>query len=492
MEANFVLIDRYRLVERLGCNGFRKTWLAVDRRTDRKVLLKTLLFARGFEWQNLKLVEREAQVLEGLSHPYIPRYVDSFWEGGPEGDYFCLVAEYIPGRSLEQCIREGEHFSEVEMRRIARELLEILRYLHTQSPPVVHRDLKPGNVILGDDGHAYLVDFGAVQHQIDLGQTLTVVGTYGYMAPEQFGGRGVPTSDLYGLGATLLFALSGRHPGDFERRTLWLLYRGRTGASAQFEDWLSWTLAPEATARFPSAAAALKALERGVRRVPGYPATAGSAIGDRVWAVWDAVRGWYSSLEPALKTKIQEFASVAGIFSLYLIGIGLVLVLGYFASAERPAYRKREYREQLALVRTLESVQEVLTARDAARLEGISYEQWSARPAGEWPVAGLSRQGVCAATVQIELRRGPDEPGWSNLRPLAFSLGVCSAVGGVLPFGRNWKAGERLTPRTIGLPAQYGPAAAAARKKHCRIFTPKGAEQLPLWCRASDTVKSAR
>lgn len=129
--------------------------------------------------------------------------MDSFKVDLADSKGFGLVQTYIPAKSLEEHLQEGRTFSETEVKQIAKALLEVLTYLHSRQPAVIHRDIKPSNILLSDRsgnhlGEVYLVDFGAVKTTAQQqGGTMTVVGTYGYMAQEQFGGRAVPASDLY-------------------------------------------------------------------------------------------------------------------------------------------------------------------------------------------------------------------------------------------------------------------------------------------------------
>jgi serine/threonine protein kinase len=132
---------------------------------------------------------------------------------------------------------------------------------------VIHRDLKPSNILLGDRsahsvGKIYLVDFGSVQNiAATEGGTFTVVGTYGYMPPEQFGGRTVPASDLYSLGATLIYLLTGQHPADFPFEDLQLQFQQFITVSPQFTSWLNRLLQSIPSQRFAHAREALKALK---------------------------------------------------------------------------------------------------------------------------------------------------------------------------------------------------------------------------------------
>jgi serine/threonine protein kinase len=213
--------NRYQIEQQLGKRAGRYTLLARDLQTQEQVVIKRLSFGEDFEWEDLKLFEREAATLKTLNHPAIPKYLDYFDLDLPSGKGFALIQTYIAAPSLEEHVRLGRSFSEAELVELATALLEILRYLHERAPAVIHRDIKPSNILLGDRtgnsvGPVYLVDFGSVQAAQSSG-TVTVVGTYGYMPPEQFGGRGVPASDLYSLGATLIYLATGRHPADLSQ-----------------------------------------------------------------------------------------------------------------------------------------------------------------------------------------------------------------------------------------------------------------------------------
>lgn len=219
-----ILSDRYEVQQELGKKSGRRTLLARDLVTQELVVVKLLSFGGDFEWDDLKLFEREAETLKSLSHPFIPRYLDYFELNTPTINGFALVQTYISAQTLEQYLKAGQIFTEAEVKQIAKALLEILCYLHGLHPPVIHRDIKPSNILLGDRsgnsvGQVYLVDFGSVQTVLATeGSTRTIVGTYGYMPPEQFGGRTVPASDLYSLGATLIYLVTGIQPADLPQK----------------------------------------------------------------------------------------------------------------------------------------------------------------------------------------------------------------------------------------------------------------------------------
>ncbi len=282
-----LLQNRYRIQRPLGQNPLRsgqQTFLAIDETTNQPVAIKVLRLGPGFEWEHLKLFQREAAILQALDHVAIPKYLDSFELDTPDYRGFALVQTYIDAQSLEEQLRSGRAFSTAEAVEIATELLNILIYLHSHSPAIIHRDIKPSNVLLRDRtansvGKVYLVDFGSVQNLVAVeGGTITVVGTYGYMPPEQFGGRAVPASDLYSLGATIIYLLTGTHPANLPQRNLRIHFEAALSLDDAFKRWLRQMIEPSLERRFTSASTALKALlkpeqwARSQIRLQGHPA----------------------------------------------------------------------------------------------------------------------------------------------------------------------------------------------------------------------------
>lgn len=279
--VNRVLKKRYAIQKQLGKNAGRQTLLARDLQTQELVAIKVLSFGADFQWDDLKLFEREAETLQSLSHPAIPRYLDHFEFQTPKTKRFALVQSYIQAKSLEEWVKLGRSFNEEEIKQLAQALLKILMYLHGQYPPVIHRDIKPSNILLADTspldkggwgGQIYLVDFGSVQTLTATeGSTITVVGTYGYMPPEQFGGRAVPASDLYSLGATLIYLVTGTHPADLPQEDLRIEFEPKIYLSSGFVDWIKWMTEPDLNSRLTSAGEALKALDEPSQREERFP-----------------------------------------------------------------------------------------------------------------------------------------------------------------------------------------------------------------------------
>ncbi len=260
-----IFINRYRLERELSHNAGRKTFLALDFHSQDLVIIKILQFDNLFRWDDLKLFEREAQTLQNIDHPAIPKYLDYFEveENGIHG--FALVQTYIDAPSLETNFKSGCRFSEAELIELATKLLDILTYLHSQIPPVIHRDLKPSNILIANRsahsvGNIYLVDFGSVQTVASKDNgTITIVGTYGYIPLEQFSGKTTTASDLYSLGMTLIYLTTGVHPAELNQVEGKVQFSNGE-LSRQFTKWLEKMTYPYPEKRFESAESAKNAL----------------------------------------------------------------------------------------------------------------------------------------------------------------------------------------------------------------------------------------
>ena len=213
-----VIGGRYRLGPQLGKGSQGEIFLAKDEQAkgaeDREVIVKRLR-PRG-TWKSFELFEREAKVLSQLRHAGVPRHLATIEE--PSGT-FNLVMQRVPGENLRDLLAR-RRLSETELRDVLVRCLEILDYLHTRTPPVIHRDIKPSNIVRAPDGKCALVDFGGVlDNSRDKGGS-TIVGTFGYMAPEQLHGQVTPATDIYALGATIVALAGGVEPEDVPRKGL--------------------------------------------------------------------------------------------------------------------------------------------------------------------------------------------------------------------------------------------------------------------------------
>jgi len=247
---------RFVLLGTLGEGSQGCTFDAVDSRESRPVAIKRFDVRGATAWKDVELAEREARVLQSLSHPMLPRYIDHFEEDGA----LYLVMEKVEGESLATLRRRDGVLGEAEIMRLLHDASEVLDYLHRRAPPVIHRDLKPGNVIRRPDGSFAFVDFGAVRNKLRPAGGSTVVGTFGFMAPEQFQGRALPGSDVYAVGATAIAMLTGHDPEDLPHEGLALDVRAALDgrASNRLVSILEQMLEPDPDLRAPSIAALLQ------------------------------------------------------------------------------------------------------------------------------------------------------------------------------------------------------------------------------------------
>ncbi len=205
--------DRYAITGSVGSGGQGTAYLATALDTGESVVLKEFILpAHGdlaTRQKALDNVKREAELLGNLSHPQIVGFVDFFIDDLRA----YLVLEHIDGQSLRHAVRDKGKLSEPETIELASQMCRILQYLHEQTPPVVHRDFTPENLILTKNGKIKLIDFNvALQLELESCTTKTVVGKHAYIPPEQFRGKATTASDIYALGATLYFMLTGKDP----------------------------------------------------------------------------------------------------------------------------------------------------------------------------------------------------------------------------------------------------------------------------------------
>ena len=212
LEKNTLVHNRYRIVEILGQGGMGSVYRAIDENLGVAVALKENLFTTEEYMRQFRL---EAVILANLRHQNMPRVSDHF-ELGDQGQY--LVMDFIEGEDLRNRMDRLGMITEDDAAQIGAAMCDALTYLHSRKPPILHRDIKPGNVKITPDGHIFLVDFGLAKvYQGDNQATTTGARamTPGYSPPEQYGtARTDPRTDFYSLGATLYAALCGVIPED--------------------------------------------------------------------------------------------------------------------------------------------------------------------------------------------------------------------------------------------------------------------------------------
>jgi serine/threonine protein kinase len=247
----------YYLTEVLRRAAAVTTYAGIARESGSPVVLKELRIGALNAWKEHDLFRREVDVLAAVRHDGVPRVLETFEEeDGAGGMRVCLVMQRVPGESLDARLARGAPFEEGDVRRVLEGVLEILAHLHSLAPPIVHRDIKPANIVM-DDARVFLVDFGGVRRFLPWAKGgSTVIGTFGYMAPEQLHGDAAPVSDLYGLGATL----AGCEASDLPRKGLRVDVAAIPAAREPLRTVVTRLLEPEPDARYGSAREALSAL----------------------------------------------------------------------------------------------------------------------------------------------------------------------------------------------------------------------------------------
>ncbi|OLF14635.1 hypothetical protein BU204_26180 [Actinophytocola xanthii] len=230
MDVDEVVAGRYRLTERVGGGGMGVVWQAHDERLRRTVAVKEVLFPPGLDEPRLEEARRrtmrEGRIAAKLHHPQLIAVYDVVEdEGRPY-----LVMEYMPSTSLSQLLAERGTLSPLEVARLGAQAAAALAAAHAAG--VVHRDVKPSNILVGDDQTVKITDFGVsrVVEDASLTATGTFVGTPGYLAPEAARGKRVVfASDVYSFGATLYTAVEGSSPAGTSDNPMALLHRIASG-----------------------------------------------------------------------------------------------------------------------------------------------------------------------------------------------------------------------------------------------------------------------
>lgn len=275
-EPETVVRNRYRIVRQLGQGREGVAYLAQDRTTGNEVTLKVYTWTGS--WSVAKAWRREARALETLDHPAIPRYVE---HQQLDDGRLLMVRQFVRGETLEDRITKGERLTTEQILNITRQMLDVLGYLQTLNPPVIHGDIKPSNLILDDEARLSVIDFGGVRETLrppdvsGLGS-----GTLGYAAPEQVTGRLRLNTDVYALGASVVHLLSHVRPSDLPTHGLKLDFAAHVETDAWFRAWLERTLEPDPKHRFVDAAAAKRAFDAkmnlGPRHVPADASVQGA------------------------------------------------------------------------------------------------------------------------------------------------------------------------------------------------------------------------
>lgn len=214
LEIGSIVDGKYKVLTKVGQGGMSVVYLAMNERANKQWAIKEVRKdgVKDFEVVKQGLVV-ETDMLKRLNHSYLPSIIDVI----DQKDNFLIVMDYIEGNPLSQKIEEYGAQPQELVIKWAKQLCDVLGYLHTRTPAIIYRDMKPANVMLRPDGNITLIDFGTAREykEQNVADT-TCLGTKGYAAPEQFGGKGQTDArtDIYCLGVTLYHLVTGMNPAE--------------------------------------------------------------------------------------------------------------------------------------------------------------------------------------------------------------------------------------------------------------------------------------
>ena len=208
LKIGSVIDGKYKILNIVGRGGMSIVYLAMNEKANKQWAIKEIIKK---DYRNLDMERKEIEMMKRLKHPNLPAIVDVI----EQKESLLIVMDYIEGRSLEDIVQEYGPQEETLVVKWAKQLCDVLHYLHTQNPPIIYRDMKPSNVMLKPDGNVMLIDFGAAREYKTTNLTDTVLlGTRGYAAPEQYrsDGQSDERTDIYSLGVMVFRLLSGAEP----------------------------------------------------------------------------------------------------------------------------------------------------------------------------------------------------------------------------------------------------------------------------------------
>jgi serine/threonine-protein kinase len=337
IEAGTLIDGRYRVSERLGSGGMADVYLAHDTLLGRQVALKLLHHRFAEDQEFVERFRREASSAAGLSHPNV---VAVFDRGEWDGTYY-IAMEYLPGRSLKAVVREHGALSPSDATDIVVQILLAVRFAHRRG--IIHRDIKPHNVILDEEGRAKVTDFGIARAGAsDMTLTGSIMGTAQYLSPEQAQGHAVSeTSDLYAVGVVLYELLTGSVPFEGDSAVTIALKqvsaeptppsRRNPEVTSALDAVVMRSLAKDPQARFASAdefIAALQQAREGISPAPGFngaPPTQTAAAAALVVPPLPPEEA--RSAEEDMRKRKRAWWIAAGVAALVIVAAVLLLLL---------------------------------------------------------------------------------------------------------------------------------------------------------------------
>lgn len=214
LEIGSLVDGKYKILSKVGQGGMSVVYMAINEKANKTWAVKEVRKDGVLDFEAVKQgLVAETDILKKLSHPNLPSIIDVI----DTDDSFIIIMDYVQGNSLNKALEEYGAQPQEYVIEWAKQLCDVLGYLHSRQPPIIYRDMKPANIMLKPDGNVTLIDFGTAREfkEKNLADT-TCLGTVGYAAPEQFGGMGQTDArtDIYCLGATLYHLVTGCNPSE--------------------------------------------------------------------------------------------------------------------------------------------------------------------------------------------------------------------------------------------------------------------------------------
>ena len=261
LQIGSVLDGKYKILNEIGHGGMSVVYLALNERANKTWAVKEVKKDGGKDSEVLSQgLVAETEMLKKLNHPNLPSIIDVI----DREDTFIIVMDYIEGRSLQSVLNHGGAQDPEKVLDWSKQLCDVLGYLHSRKPAIIYRDMKPANVMLKPNGQIALIDFGTAREYKEHSQgDTTWLGTRGYAAPEQFGGRGQTDArtDIYCLGATMYHLLTGYSPADTQFVIRPLSELKPEFAGSGFEQVVAKCCAPDPADRYQNCAELMYALD---------------------------------------------------------------------------------------------------------------------------------------------------------------------------------------------------------------------------------------
>ncbi|MFC1858677.1 protein kinase [Thermodesulfobacteriota bacterium] len=329
MARDNVINKRFRIEKELKSSPSSQTFLAFDQAKEQHCIVKCLVMTRTDSWETVELFEQQAKILSHLDHPNIPEFIDYFTEETKRENYFYLVQEFIQGQSLAQLVEDGKYFTEDQVIELIQKFLDILKYLHGFSPPLIHRNIKPANIFIGDDGEIYLTDFAAIKGKLvdDVEVPESIIQeSYAYTPLEVLKGEADPSSDIYSIGASMIFALSHTSPDQMGSMGSALDFRKHVNISKDFYRILSKMVRPEQKDRYQNVQELISDLNKLTRDRQYLPET-----GPKI----SPLKPLLEEFLIPLRVLIRKRKAVLGILAAIILGVAGFKV---FFPAEKPSF----------------------------------------------------------------------------------------------------------------------------------------------------------